>query len=440
MAHLKNNFSNWISRQIDAEATFALSDTVRSPSRSRLAEGIYPTRKDEEWRYTPLRQMLESSPDLDSHNAITPEFVNELKHAMPQAHSIVFINGEYSENYSDSHTHLGNSGLSIARLSQLNSTQLQVVEDTILNAALTDDNIFQHVALGLAQNGLFIELAENVDCQITLHIIHISSAQGDTSFTNPIQVTRCAENSHLKMVEQFTSLGQTAVITVPASYIQIAKGAGLDHYKVGVENDGTNHVSNTSVRVAESGTYQSHQYLLGSKLTRSNLEVSFAGPGGQAMLRGIYLGDENQHLDLRTYMDHAHPHCLSDQHFRGILNGHARGVFNGMVLVRKDAQKTDAQQTNKNLLLSRDARVDTKPQLEIFADDVKCAHGATIGELDPDALFYLQSRGISKKDAALILTRAFAAEITQEIEILSLQDYVQEKISASLNEIVSTNV
>ncbi|MCF7921511.1 MAG: Fe-S cluster assembly protein SufD [Candidatus Marinimicrobia bacterium] len=440
MAQQTNNFSNWISQQIEADTTFTLSDAVRSPSRSRLAEGIFPTRKDEEWRYTPLGQILESSPDMDSRSAVTPEFINKLKDAMPQAHTLVFINGQYSENFSDNQTHLENAGLRISRFSQLNSTQLQMVEETILNAALTDDNIFQHITLGLAQNGLFIELAQNVDTQTTLHIIHISSAQGDTSFTNPVQVVRCGENSHLKMVEQFTSLGQAAVITVPASYIQMDKGAGLVHYKIGIENNETNHVSNTSVRVAESGTYQSHQYLLGSKLTRSNLEVSFTGPDGHAVLRGIYLGDENQHLDMRTYMDHAHPHCSSDQHFRGILNGHARGVFNGMVLVRKDAQKTDAQQTNKNLLLSRDARVDTKPQLEIFADDVKCAHGATIGELDPDALFYLQSRGIGKKDAALMLTRAFAAEISQEIELISLQDYLQDKIAASLNEIVNASI
>ena len=158
------------------------------------------------------------------------------------------------------------------------------------------------------------------------------------------------------------------------------------------------------------------------------------------MLRWVYLGDDKQHLDVRTYLDHAHPHCSSDQHFRGILNGHSRGVFNGLVLVRKHAQQTDAQQSNKNLLLSRDARIDTKPQLEIYADDVKCAHGATVGELDSDALFYLQSRGIGKKDATLMLTRAFAAEVTQEINIDSLQAYVQGKIAASLDEMVAPGV
>ena len=194
------------------------------------------------------------------------------------------------------------------------------------------------------------------------------------------------------------------------------------------------------MRVGGSGVFRSHQYLLGSNLTRSNLEVSFTGPGAEAVLRGVYLGDDNQHLDVRTYLDHAQPHCSSNQHFRGILNGHSRGVFNGLVLVREHAQKTDAQQSNKNLLLSRDARVDTKPQLEIFADDVKCAHGATVGELDSNALFYLQSRGINKKDAALMLTRAFAAEVTQEIDIDSLRNYVQDKISTSLDEIVIPSV
>jgi len=436
VAHLSNNFSEWVNLQIDNESSFAFSEAVRSPSLSKLAGGVFPTRKDEEWKYTPLGDLLDSSPGRDTAVVFDHEYIESLKQAMPLAHTIVFLNGEYSEEYSDSPTALEDSGLSISPLSQLEGSALKLAEDTILNSTLTDDNIFQHIALGLSQNGLFIEVNKNIECQTPIHVIYISTAHGVTAFTSPVNVIRVSSNSHLKVVEQYASLGEAAVITVPASYIQLDDGAGLNYYKIGVENASTNHICNTSVRVAGSGRFESHQYLLGSNLTRSNLEVSFTGPGAEAILRGVYLGDENQHLDVRTYLDHAYPHCSSDQHFRGILNGHSRGVFNGLVLVREHAQKTDAQQSNKNLLLSRDARVDTKPQLEIFADDVKCAHGATVGELDSDALFYLQSRGIDKKDATLMLTRAFAAEVTQEIDIDSLQTYVQDKVSASLDEIV----
>ena len=440
MAHLTNNFSEWVNQQVDGDSPFAFSEALRSASLSKLATGVFPTRKDEEWKYTPLSNRLDTSPAEDTSAALDLESIEGLKQAMPDAHTIVFVNGEYSADYSDKLEHLGSSGLSISHLSQLEGNALQLAEDTILESTLTDDNIFQHIALGLSQNGLFIEVEKNVESETPLHIIHVSTAHGVSAFTNPVNVIRLAENSHLKIVEQYASIGEAAVITVPAGYIQLDDGAGLDYYRVSIENAETNHVCNTSVRVSGSGTFKSHQYLLGSKLTRSNLEVGFTGPGGEAVLRGVYLGDENQHLDVRTYLDHAQPHCSSDQHFRGILNGQARGVFNGLVLVREQAQKTDAQQSNKNLLLSRDARVDTKPQLEIFADDVKCAHGATVGELDSDALFYLQSRGIDKKDAALMLTRAFAAEVTQEIDIASLQAYVQSKIAASLDEIVTPNV
>ena len=440
MAQLTNNFSDWVNQQVDTDSTFAFSGAVRAPSLSRLAEGVFPTRKDEEWKYTPLGVMLEASPDRAVTGTLDIQFVENLKQAMPAAHTIVFMDGNFSQEYSDKLADLETSGVRISPLSKLEGAALQLAEKTILEAALTDDNIFQHITLGLSQNGLFIEVDKKVECPIPLHIIHISSANGATAFTNPINITRLAENSHLKIVEQFASLGDAAVITIPASYVQIEAGAGLDYYRIGIENGSTNHVCNTAVKVSASATFKSHQYLLGSNLSRSNLEVSFTGPGAEAVLRGVYLGDDKQHLDVRTYLDHAHPHCNSDQHFRGILNGQSRGVFNGLVLVRKHAQKTDAQQSNKNLLLSRDARVDTKPQLEIFADDVKCAHGATVGELDTDALFYLQSRGIGKKEAVLMLTRAFAAEVTQEIDIESLQIYVQSKIAAALDEIVTPNV
>ncbi|MBT4033247.1 MAG: Fe-S cluster assembly protein SufD [Candidatus Marinimicrobia bacterium] len=440
MAHLTNNFSEWVNQQVDGDSPFAFSEALRSASLSKLATGVFPTRKDEEWKYTPLADLFDSKPGEETAGVLDTEFIRSLKQAMPSAHTIVFLNGEYSEEYSDSRAMLEDSGLSISRLPQLEGTALKLAEDTILKSTLTDDNIFQHIALGLSQNGLFIEVKKNVECQTPIHVIYISTARGVTAFTSPVNVIRVSSNSHLKVVEQYASLGEATVITVPASYVQLEDGAGLDYYKIGMENAKTNHICNTSVRVAGSGTFRSHQYLLGSNLTRSNLEVSFTGPGAEAVLRGVYLGDEKQHLDVRTYLDHAHPHCSSDQHFRGILNGHSRGVFNGLVLVREHAQKTDAQQSNKNLLLSRDARIDTKPQLEIFADDVKCTHGATVGELDSDALFYLQSRGIDQKDATLMLTRAFAAEVTQEIDIDSLRTYVQGKIAASLDEIVIPSV
>ena len=437
VAELSNKFANWVNLQAESDLPFALSDSVRSSSLVKLADGIFPTRKDEEWKYTPMGELLEATPERASGDPLDEALLESLQKAVPEALTLVFVDGEFSENHSNA---IGNHAeLEITQFSDLDNTAMQLVERIILDANLTDDNIFQHVTLGLCQNGLFINLKKNSEVETPLHILRVTTGMGKTNFADPVSVINVSANSRLKIVEQFVSQGDSGAVTVPATYINVASGAGLDHYRVGLESSETYHICNTSVSVSGSGTYRSHQYLLGSKLTRSNLEVKFSEPAGYAVLRGVYLGDEEQHLDVRTYMDHAHPHCDSDQHFRGILNGESRGVFNGLVLVREQAQQTDAKQSNKNLLLSRDARVDAKPQLEIFADDVKCTHGATVGQLDEDALFYLQSRGIGIKDATLMLTRAFAAEVTQEIEIASLQTYVHEKISSALDEIVTVN-
>ena len=439
MTQMTNNFSEWISRQVADSGTYALSDNLRSASLEHLKTGVFPTRKDEEWRYTPLSNILNSAPTTAS-SGVSPGFIQELKSAVSHAPALVFIDGIFSENDSDDLSELRGMGLTVKSMHDLDSSARRRAEETIENARLSDDNIFQHIALGLSRNGLFIEVPNHTELETPLHLINISSNQVEVSFNTPLSIIRIGDNSRFTLVEQFATPEGTTSITVPATYIQIDQGAGLKHLKIGVESSTANHIANTAVSVASSAEYVSHQYLLGSQLTRSNVEVSFSGPDAHAVLRGIYLGDDEQHLDMRTYLDHAHPHCSSDQHFRGILNGKSRGVFNGLVLVREHAQKTDAQQSNKNLLLSRDARIDTKPQLEIFADDVKCAHGATVGELDNDALFYLQSRGIGKAEAALMLTRAFAAEVTQEIEIEALRSYVETKVSESLDTVSIVNV
>lgn len=437
MAEQSNNFAKWINHQVGSDLPSALSETFRSTSLAKLTDSIFPTRKDEEWKYTPMGELLETTPERSSNDTLDKEILERSKAAVPEALTLVFVDGEFSQVHSDApgdHSELG-----IAQFSDLDETALEHVEQIIRDANLTDDNIFQHIALGLSQNGLFIDLKKNSEVELPVHILRVDTGDRKTNYSDPVSVINISSHSRLKIVEQFISVGDSRAVTVPATYINVAGGASLDHYRVGLESSETYHICNTSVSVYGSGTYRSHQYLLGSKLTRSNLEVRFSEPAGYAVLRGVYLGDDDQHLDVRTYMDHAHPHCDSDQHFRGILNGNSRGVFNGLVLVREQAQQTDAKQSNKNLLLSRDAHVDTKPQLEIFADDVKCTHGATVGQLDDDALFYLQSRGIGMKDATLMLTRAFAAEVTQEIEIASLQTYVQDKISSALDEIVTVN-
>ncbi len=442
MAENTKQLANWIQDQLQADhdQNFALSAQTRAASLKILDAGVFPTRKDEEWRYTPLNTLLDQNIGAAKSDVPNADSIQTFKNAVPEAHHLVFINGKFSESLSDDLDSVKESGYTVKLMSQLTSDEQLQAEGTIRDAKLSDDNIFQHLALGLSQFGLFLDVANHTEVKTPLHLLNVATHEASTSLTNPVNVIHVGVNSRLKVIEQFVSLSDAQAVTIPASFMALEEGSGLEHFKIGLESDSTDHVSNTSVQVGANAHFTSHQYLLGSRLTRSNMEVGFAGPGASTTLRGIYLGDGTQHLDVRTYLDHAHPHCNSDQHFRGILNDHSRGVFNGLVLVREHAQKTDAKQSNKNLLLSRDARVDTKPQLEIFADDVKCAHGATVGELDEDALFYLQSRGISKEDAGLMLTRAFAAEITEDIGIEPVQEYVEANISSRLNELSLANV
>lgn len=441
MIEATTSFKNWIQDQTRSgdHGDFALSPELRSSSLSVLNAGIFPTRKDEEWRYTPLKDIIDRNLGPVAVSKFDAALVEVHKKAIPDALHIVFINGEYSIEFSDDLALLADAGLTIQHMTDLDTSARQKAEGIVRSAKLSDDNIFQHITLALSRSGLFIRVHDNVEIERPLHLLFLSSTASTTSFSNPINIIHVGRNSRLKIVEQFASTEDAQAVTTPADYIHLDKGSSLDLYKLGVESEGTDHISNVAVAVNEAAEINLHQYLIGSRLTRSNSEIYFSQPGANANLRGLFLGDKSQHLDIRTYMDHAQPHCSSDQNFRGIMNDRSRGVFNGMVLVREHAQHTDAQQSNKNLLLSRDARVDTKPQLEIFADDVKCTHGATIGELDEDALFYLQSRGISKADATLMLTRAFAAEITQEIQIDSLREYILEAIANKLTNIPDTH-
>ena len=442
MAEVQNKFKNWLDDQtIQADQqNRAFSEDLRSSSLKLIKTGAFPTRKDEEWRYTPLKEVLGRDFHSKPKISVDSQKIESYKQLLPKAQHLVFLNGVFSQDFSDDLNLQSNSGLTITHLSELGAKARQVAEKIVSDSKFSDDNIFQHAALALAEAGLFIEVKEGCTVDLPLHLIYLNSGADSVSISSPVNVFQCGLDSQFKVIQYFDSLDDAQTVSIPADYVNMEKGSILDLYKLGLESQGSDHISNAAFKLGTGAELNAHQYLLGSGLSRTNIEIEFDGPGGRADLRGIFSGDKSQHLDIRTYVDHAYPNCSSNQHFRGIMNDHSRGVFNGLVLVQEDAQKTDAVQSNKNLLLSRDARVDTKPQLEIFADDVKCSHGATVGELDENALFYLQSRGIGKQDAALMLTKAFAAEITDEIAIEPIKQFINDQISIGLNTIGDVHV
>ncbi|HVF10727.1 MAG TPA: Fe-S cluster assembly protein SufD, partial [Abditibacteriaceae bacterium] len=240
------------------------------------------------------------------------------------------------------------------------------------------------------------------------------------------------KNSQATIVESYACARDEMYFTNSVTEIVAGAGASVDHYKVQMESEQAFHVGTMQVQAGRDSNFSSHSIALGGKLVRNNANAVLNAEGITCTLNGLVLGHGEQIIDNHTIMDHAQPRCNSHELYANILDGKARGVFNGKIFVRPDAQKTDAKQSNRNLLLSRDAVIDTKPQLEIFADDVRCTHGATIGQLDEDALFYMRARGIDKDKARDILTYAFASEILDTIKVEPLRDQLANALLSRL--------
>jgi len=428
------NIQSWLPEigKDSQDLQYALGEDQRTQALQAVSQGSFPTRRDEEWRYTPLKAVLTRDLGLESTADVKVSAIDSLKQVIPDALHLVFINGEFSSEHSIDLEGELPAGLQLTRTGKCSTAQQELIEKMIAEANYSDENVFQQLALSMSRSGILIEVDKNSEISTPVHVINYTGNNSPAFLEPALQFVHLKANSRLTLIQHTASDETAASVNLPVEYLKLDAGAGLEQYRISIGSEGMDLISNAQVRVAESAQFTSHQYLFGSRLTRSNTEVTFEARGGDAALSGLYLGAGTQHLDIRTYVDHVHANCVSNQHFRGILGDAARGVFNGLVMVQKDAQQTNAEQSNKNLLLSRDARVDTKPQLEIYADDVRCGHGATVGELDSDARFYLQSRGIDREEAAQMLIHAFAAEVTQDIKMTAIRDYVQELVHQKL--------
>ena len=254
---------------------------------------------------------------------------------------------------------------------------------------------------------------------------------------HPRTLVVAGAGSQARLVEIYVSAGEGVTLTNAVTEVSLGANAAVDYYKLQRESLSAYHVSRFEALIGPSAALRSHSFALGAALSRSDVNAVLGGEGGDCIMNGLYVVGGTQHVDHHTAIDHANPHCTSHELFKGILDGRATGVFNGRIRVRQDAQKTDSKQTNKNLLLSEDALVQTNPQLEIYADDVKCTHGATIGQIDENALFYLRSRGLPREAASAILTYAFAAEIVRQVKTEGLRRSLEREIAERLGGDVS---
>jgi Fe-S cluster assembly protein SufD len=392
----------------------------------------FPTLKNEDWKYTNISPILE-------HNFVTVIEQDDIKPFSGKIENhfikgldavvLVFINGFFSRELSRIAELPG--GVRISSIAELIKKEPALLNEHLGRYA-SFENGFIALNTAFTQDGAFISIPDNYSLEKPIHILNLTGFEGKNVLSQPRNLVLTGKSSHVKIIESYSSIDEEANFTNAVTEISAGENSNIEYYKIEDDNSSAYHISRTQVEQKKNSLLTTYTMTTGGLLIRNDLNTLLNGEGCETHFYGLYLGDGKQHIDNHTMIDHAKPHCFSNELYKGVLNGHSRSVFNGKVYVRPDAQKTNAYQSNKNILLSRDAHADTKPQLEIYADDVKCTHGGTVGQLDEESVFYLRSRGISKQTAISVLIRAFANDIFEEIKTEQLKEYLNNMILRKL--------
>jgi Fe-S cluster assembly protein SufD len=392
---------------------------LRQAGFDRFAELGFPTTKNEDWHYTSVNEIADQDFTLLTARTDDVQEAQLAPFAFVEQHwpTVVVVNGRYAPHLSSLRDLP--TGVKVETLaeswSRSKSLSSEVGRITSIDAAFTALNT------AFLFDGVFIEIAKDAELSQPIHILYVTDATAAKAMIHPRTVIVAGRHSKASIVESYVSLSDAMHFTNAVTEVTVTRGANLSHYKLQREGLRAFHVGTIDVKQAQDSHYQSFSFATGAALSRTNIYTSLDGEGGGATLNGLYIIGGEQHCDHQTQIVHAQPNCFSRELYKGILDDRSHGVFNGKVYVHPIAQKTDGKQTNNTLLLSENAKVDTKPQLEIFADDVKCTHGATIGAIDRQALFYMKSRGIDATTATQLLTYAFAADVLETIELEPLK-------------------
>lgn len=405
---------------------------IRKQAINQFSQSGFPTTRDEEWKYTDIRPLTKTNFEFTDKAGLSDSDIEAYTITGLDTYRLVFVNGnlqrelsfidDASENFQviSLREYLkNNNGDPGSGLSQCIPSEMDTF--TALNTAFLDD-------------GVIIIVPKNVVVNKPVHIIHINEGLKKT-ITAPRNLFIAEQGAEAKIIETYGGMGTEEYFTNAVTEIVLDSNASVEHFKIQNENSSAYHISSAYVHQKRDSSYISHNFMFGGRLARNNINTKLDGEGINCILNGLYIGTDKQHIDNHTSIDHAKPHCQSDELYKGILDNHARGVFNGKIFVRQDAQKTNAIQNNNTILISDDAAIDTKPQLEIFADDVRCTHGATVGQLDEDAYFYLRSRGIDKDQARHLLIFAFASDVIDRVNIESLRNKLAGLLAEKLHTI-----
>lgn len=420
---------------------------LRESALQSFAAQALPDSKNENWKYTQLTALEETDYRLARQQELpdlTP-LAEQIKQCAAAEHYLVFINGCYLAGLS-SHSKLP-EGIVLSSFAQALQTHPQLIAEALGKVANYQNHTFSALNTALFSDGVFLWASENSRIERPIHCLFISSASEQPVVSHPRLLAVLKKNARLTLIEHYLDADQLNTehaetkranqnLLNCVTEISLDAQSCMHHYKLQYESDKSTHIAAMYVRQQAASTFISHSYSLGAALARNDIEILLAEQDAECSLNGAYLVDDSQHVDYHTQITHLSPACSSQQIYKGVVQGHARAVFNGAVIIDPAAQQSNARQLNKNLLLGDKGEVDTKPELQIYADDVICTHGATVGQLDKQALFYLQSRGFSTQDAQAWLVYGFISELLERIDNPVLRKFIEQPVLKHLEQLV----
>ncbi|NVJ88453.1 MAG: Fe-S cluster assembly protein SufD [Flavobacteriaceae bacterium] len=422
--------SSYVAFENNMNINSAVHD-IRSKALENFEKLGFPTKKLEAWKYTSLNSLLKNDYSLFPDRGRSIELADVKKYFIHDidTYKVVFIDGKYSSFLSET-TH---DNFDVCLMSSaLTKPKYKAIIENYFNKAAKQDNLTS-LNTAFASEGAYIYIPKNIEVQKPIQIINFTTGSEAATMIQPRNLIVVEDNAHVQIIERHQSLTTNEVLSNVVTEVFAARNATIDYYKIQNDELNASLVDNTYIKQETNSEVAVHTFSFGGNITRNNLNFFQNGEHINSILKGITIIEGKQHVDHHTLVHHIEPNCESHQDYKGIFNERSTGVFNGKVVVEKEAQKTNAYQQNNNVLISDKATINAKPQLEIFADDVRCSHGCTIGQLDDDALFYMQQRGISEKQGRGLLMFAFANTVLESVRIPEVKSRITKLIANKLN-------
>ncbi len=409
--------------------------TYRKEALNKLAEINFPTLRDEEWKYTSVSPILKDNFIPVSGLPKTNLSKNDLKNYIIGGfdnYLMTFVNGIFNEDLSDLSDIPQN--VIISSINKIAKSNPKLIEG-YFNKYTKIDNAFNALNFIYSTDGALVVVPDNILLEKPIQILYLNGSEEINVLSTPHNLIIAGKNSQVKVISNYSGINGSYYLTNAITEVHADENSIVDFYKVQNENGKSHHIEKIQAYQKKKSIFNQYNFTFGGSIVRNDINSILDDENIETHYYGLYLAKGNQHIDNHTFVDHAKPNCISNEIYKGILDDNSRGVFNGKIIVRRDAQKTNAYQQNKTILLSKNARIDTKPQLEIFADDVRCTHGAAIGHLDDTANFYIRTRGISDELAKSMLIRAFAYDVVETVKIEQLRDQINHMIFKHLQRV-----